>query len=206
MAGISFTPSVLPSPRGVQINVDGLTLGELDFVTRSLSRTIHIEAAIKFFIYDPKDTGMGAFWGAQRKDRLDIKLKKICDQQLRLSVPSEYCAPIASEVETRILLKGMLFYPWEMFKNRDFPFIPGLSTNHLRGWWLYEDAYAVASGADIKWLRLERLEWMSPVYVLDLGRITDVPALDDDHRIFIRVRVIGSVCQEVDRGFILRRT
>ena len=195
--------------RGVQVSSGGQTSGELDFILSDLRQTIHVEAAIKFYVYDDRDSGLGAFWGPQRNDRLDLKLKKICGQQLKLPVPQEYIAPLNHSVETRAFLRGMLFYGWDIFSHGTFPTVTGVAHHHLRGWWVYADEaeFLWKSEPDIYFLKLDRLEWVSPIEVLDMQRVTQVLSLESEERhvIFVRLKYVQGRFVERDRGFLLRR-
>jgi hypothetical protein len=71
--------------RNLQI-IDGTTtLGECDFIAEIDGKITHIEVAIKYYIAI-KNSSEQKFWvGRGLTDRLDIKFKKLFEQQLQLS-------------------------------------------------------------------------------------------------------------------------
>lgn len=103
----------------VQIQGAEATIGELDYLlfdTR-LQRTLHVELACKFYLYDPGKTGWSAWTGPNRKDSLDKKLEKLEQRQFPLLFLKETSRLLsnlhlnASEIVQLLCLKALLFVP-----------------------------------------------------------------------------------------------
>lgn len=142
----------------VRSAVDGRTVGEFDFLFRdpTQSALTHWETAVKFYLYLPEDQ---RFHGPAGKDRLDLKLSRLFDHQLRLS----NAAGLGEPVLARAFVKGRLFYPlendWRLAETAK-----GLSPRHLRGWWTRSvDSAILAHSPQTRWAVLSRYEWLSPV-------------------------------------------
>ncbi len=148
----------------VQVMGEGRTLGEFDFlfVDPANSKTTHWETAIKFYLYSE---ARELYFGPAGNDRLDLKMKKIFEQQLPLSRQPE-AAPIFErlglhDVESKAFVKGMLFYPLES-DWRTPPKIKGVSESHARGWWTHftHDFLALAN-QHTRWRILEKAAWLT---------------------------------------------
>lgn len=117
--------------------------GELDFVIVQPKHLIHLEVALKFYLFDPTPlVSLSNFVGPRRNDRLDLKLKKIFGEQLQRHIPAEIreASRPRSRVERRLWLPGMLFYPWLQYFNEDVPLLAELNPGHARGWWMTKKA------------------------------------------------------------------
>ena len=99
--------------------VDGRTLGAFDFLLwNGPARQVeHWELAVKFYLVtDPADP-VGSAAGLNPSDRLRRKLDYMYRHQLRLSLHPQVRPRLEAEglmpAQTRLLLKGRLFYPME---------------------------------------------------------------------------------------------
>lgn len=126
--------------RNLQINEQGRTHGELDFIVRDrdVDMCLHWEVAVKFYL-GRGDTRLQRNWlGPGKKDRLDLKVSHLLNRQLKHgSHPRvrEWCESRGIRIDARaVILKGRLFYPLD----RDGPCIFPHDANplHLRGRWL----------------------------------------------------------------------
>lgn len=137
------------------IRQNGVTLGEFDFLFKDPKTHLnrHWETAVKFYLYYPQSR---LYYGPNAKDRLDIKLSKIFDHQLKLSEHLE------EEYESKAFVKGTLFYP-HVNKWISWPAPAPIAATHTRGWWLRLSDKAFESFPKTsKWLPLERRQWLSP--------------------------------------------
>jgi hypothetical protein len=125
--------------RNLQINEQGRTLGELDFIVRdrAAGKCLHWEVAIKFYL-GRGDTGLHSNWvGPGKRDRLDLKVDHLQNRQSKHgSHPRvrEWCDSRGIRIDAcAVILKGRLFYPF----NRDGPdvFPRNANPQHLRGRW-----------------------------------------------------------------------
>ncbi|HDZ39450.1 MAG TPA: DUF1853 family protein [Marinobacter sp.] len=144
-----------------QIQSNGRTIGELDFVVhnRADNRIEHHEIAIKFYLGVPEPIGHTLWYGPNASDRLDIKTARLLEQQSRRTELPETLALLAESNITgpltpRVFMPGYLFYP-------DVPqaitphYVPD---EHLRGRWMYVfDAKALNTS---HWVVLNKPHWI----------------------------------------------
>lgn len=154
--------------RNLPLRQDGRTLGELDFLVRDrLSGEVqHWEVAVKFFL-GVRPGGAARYWvGPGLRDRLDLKLDRLRQHQLRLTRSPEgrrlldgLGLPAARPV---CLLKGCLFYPADAERSDWAPQEAG--PGHLQGWWQDHAGFRLRWGnAGLSWLRLPKANWMTAV-------------------------------------------
>ena len=126
-----------------QIHESGTTLGEFDFLVWDKQRHIHLhqEIAIKFYLYHP-DKHPAHWLGPNARDRLDLKIRKLSLQQLRLS---EH--PLAKtsleqlgikQTKSQMKLQGTLFYPSNAALPPD---THSLNAHHERGHWYHPSTF-----------------------------------------------------------------
>jgi len=161
--------------RNLPIMRDGRTLGELDFVyyCHQRQRHIHLETAVKFYlgvpdILCPDNVQQPALswshWlGPGCKDRLDLKLLKMLNQQTRLSTTEEGSAILKTlgvdEPLREICLKGYFFYP--LHKTCPPPF--NNHAQHARGHWLkISNMDSLPQDTDC-WQIMKKEAWLAPL-------------------------------------------
>lgn len=123
--------------RNLQIMDGGRTLGELDFLLRNpLSGEVeHHELAVKFYLGTDME---GPCWrGPNSRDRLDLKLARLLEHQVKMAQHHATHAMLAERrlprpAQSRFLLPGYLFYP------EGVPMLPppDAADNHLHGNWM----------------------------------------------------------------------
>jgi hypothetical protein len=151
------------------------TVGEFDFLFQLPQgpQAFHWEASVKFYLFSgetPEQARQMSFYhGTYLKDRLDIKVHRIFDHQLKLSENRE-AKPLLerlglAHLETRAWVKGVLFYPSQSdWKNHEHP--PEISAHHSRGWWTEADVLDVpVQGLENRWVLLPKYRWLSPVVI-----------------------------------------
>lgn len=150
------------------------TIGEFDFLFKTLSSQIyHWEAAVKFYIcaaQTPEQSlKMDHYFGTFLKDRLDIKITKIFQHQLKLSGNLDGERTLAylelPKPQPKAWVKGMLFYPAQThWKNHPYP--NEVSPHHQRGWWTEANALDIpAENINDRWVILPKHRWLSPAMV-----------------------------------------
>ncbi|NQV26383.1 MAG: DUF1853 family protein [Rhodopirellula sp.] len=158
--------------RGLQIQENGRTLGEIDFLFRDDGGSlIHCETAVKFYLYLPntKETG-SHFIGPNAADNFERKMTRLFEHQLPMS---ENRFP---GVNQRIaFVKGRIFYhPFDA----EAAALPGrLSPEHLRGSWIRESELdlldQLGAAAQTVGFRIARKpHWLAP------DSVTDASAFD----------------------------
>ena len=158
----------------IQVQRDKQTLGEFDFLFADpgANQCQHWEVAVKFYLYFENKQHEGSashrWYGPLARDRLDKKVRHLVERQALLGHSDEGRQQIErygfSGVDSRILLKGYLFYPsesdWQAGGNQH----AAISPSHLKGWWTRVDALSIPSQSNkSRWLVLPRRHWLSPV-------------------------------------------
>ena len=118
--------------QNLQIQAEGRTIGELDFIFANASGVItHLETAIKFFLYDPSNTKQGSHYiGPNPNDTLQTKADRLYNHQLPLSKRFYSNATVRNAY-----VKGIIFYPPVTEPPSELP--SKLNPHHARGSWLY---------------------------------------------------------------------
>ncbi len=118
------------------------TLGEIDFIlkNRANNSIFQLEMVYKFYLFDPEVKGEWTeqWIGANRRDSLHLKLKKLKEKQLPLLYASEtadYLKKIGikvDEIGQKVCFFGQLFLPYE----KKFSLNDRLNPASLAGYWL----------------------------------------------------------------------
>lgn len=156
-----------------QIQSNGRTIGELDFVVhnRSEDRIEHHEIAIKYYLGVPEQSGRTRWYGPNARDRLDLKTDRLLRMQSqRTALPEARAllaeAGVTEPVVPRIFMPGYLFYPTVMQVNPP----ESVPASHLRGQWCY---LSQVKPSDLPgWVVLNKPHWIGP------WRQTETPTPD----------------------------
>ncbi|MBU2709956.1 DUF1853 family protein [Zooshikella harenae] len=181
-------PEVTILKHNIPIHSATRTLGEFDllYFDQTVNHWIHCELAVKFYLGVPnqskqKVSSWDQWVGPNCQDRLDIKVNKMLDKQLRLGDNPEsklFLNKITDESEHPLqgkqpikdgVLQGYLFYPFRQFCP------PPIQANpqHLTGDWvtvsqLTDYLASLTKSYKIKgqlvYIPLAKLEWLSPVH------------------------------------------
>lgn len=177
------------------VNQGKVTLGAFDFLCRHQNHFWHIETAVKFYLCDTRDASRAQEWhhwvGPNAQDRLDIKLRRLRDHQLPLHQTPEGKAvlqshfPEARHWHSGMCLQGYLFssapdhlQPEQLRRDRmeECLLHPGHNHDfHGAGFWWYKEDFLHwyhnhhTHWNSIKWIVLERHEWLAPVQGSDLS-------------------------------------
>jgi hypothetical protein len=200
----------------LQVQSEQRTMGEYDFLFRDAKGAVyHWEAAVKFYLQVEPRAEQHAFIGPGTRDRLDLKLNKVFQQQLLLShtAAGQHALPQGIKPdETQAFIKGYLFYH---AATNDTQSISGVSATHLSGWWVRQALEKLPqSTADSRWALLPRLRWLAPAYITDEKMLMTYPALNnqlDQHfsansdavLVFEMIRSQAGGWHEQSRGFVV---
>jgi hypothetical protein len=155
------------------VTEDGRTVGELDILCldRESGQALHFELAIKYYLQTARDSfELCDFVGPRAQDRLDLKLKKLFDKQLRILETEAGLRAVPQELQnlplvSKAFVKGGFFYPLDLWlESRTLPVPIGVAHSAPLGWWLRMTAKARCDWKLLpaeKWSLLPRLEWMS---------------------------------------------
>ncbi len=160
----------------LQVREKKATIGELDLVFLSASlasvRARHWEASVKFYLCTALDEDEAReerfFMGTLVEDRLDRKLHKLLEKQLKLPLlPAAHAllseAGLASP-ESRALLKGFLYYASDK-DWKTYPHPSTISVNHVHGWWTTSDKLCLPrESSQSRYILLEPARWLAPYY------------------------------------------
>jgi len=167
-----------------QVFDNNRTIGEYDFLfsNDTDNKLIHLEVAVKFYLYHQSRDGSVQFIGPNANDRLARKFNHLLDHQLKLSQCEPGHKAIRSlgftDVIPTVLMKGYLFYPSDDTKPVDVPTY--VSGRHLKGWWTDIDDFAVpCQRPENRWLIVDKSLWLGPIVCkpnskLDLMDKTDL--------------------------------
>ncbi|MBU2954406.1 DUF1853 family protein [Marinobacter sp. F3R08] len=146
-----------------QIQSNGRTIGELDFVVHNrIDNCIeHHEIAIKYYLGVPESGEQALWYGPNASDRLDLKTDRMLHKQSQRTLLPEARsllaeAGITGPVTPRIFMPGYLFYP--ATKNVVAPgYVPA---HHLRGQWCY--LHQIRPSDISGWVILNKPHWIGP--------------------------------------------
>lgn len=139
----------------------GQTRGDLDLLFEDDVRgqRVHWELAVKFYLRATPSPDWDQWIGPDSRDRLDLKLRRIIDQQLPLGRHPLATHGASGAVQSEAFLRGWLFTP----PGSDGPSATGSAQGHGRGWWLRHGERDVpATSRASRFAVLPRLAWMPP--------------------------------------------
>ncbi len=165
---LAHIPDTQVIARNLQVQNGQRTVGEYDFLFRDAEGNIcHWETAVKFYLQAEPLPEQRAFIGLAVRDRLDIKLNRVFQHQLQLGHTPAGCAALPTGIvlkKTQAFIKGYLFYPVTQAGKYSIPIIPGVSNNHLSGWWIRHPVGSLPQiTPDSYWTILPRLRFLAPV-------------------------------------------
>lgn len=204
------------------------TLGEFDFLFRAgVSQPLQQwEATVKFYLQKINEQGQPYWIGPGDQDRLDIKLNRLFQHQLKLAELPEaktYLADRGAEsIQPAGFVKGYLFYPlaengtFSPHSSSDTTLSPCvLSEMHNKGWWFHwgERSFPVLTTA-IRWMVLAKPRWLSPMrstqaeeFLLDKLMLADYCEKyfqrQDRPLLVAELEWQSNAWLEVSRGFVL---
>lgn len=149
--------------KNAQIQSNGHTLGELDFIVRNTTdnRIEHHEIAIKYYLGVPNGGDESLWYGPNAKDRLDIKSDRLINHQSTRTQQPETLELLSRHgingpITPRIFMPGYLFYP--LATALEAP--ATTPQNHLRGCWTYADTLEETDTST--WVQLHKPHWVGP--------------------------------------------
>ncbi len=197
----------------LQIQKEGRTLGELDFLVRNPAsgRVEHHEIAVKFYLGVPQAAGHEPLWyGPNARDRLDLKTHRLLDHQCRMSQRPETRELLESlglpiPTRSRVFMPGYLFSP----RGEELPVPSTVPADHLRGCWCYVSE--LNPSQTLPWVVLNKPHWLGPwtqheapdtrqsEEALDIVRKTGTPKLFAE----LQPNSSGDTWQECNRWFVV---
>lgn len=178
--------------RNLPIRHAGITLGELDFIVRNAhtGSVEHHEIAVKFYLGyvqpgSAAEPGDVRWYGPNARDRLDLKTRRLLDEQSqRCALPETAAALRLAGIEqphiSRIFIPGYLFYPIDV-QVQTASWVPA---NHSRGIWAYlDDIMRLDTN---HWVPLRKPHWLGPLVQ------PAAPDQDERERAFAEIRLAAT--------------
>jgi hypothetical protein len=198
------------------------TRGEFDFLFASADERDwrHWEVAVKFYLFSPESNQVGYWIGPGGHDRLDIKLSRLYDHQLKLGSSVQGQQQLQQlgidSVQTQAWIKGYLFYPPAVARPETDEVKLGISPRHLSGWWLRQGATSLpVTSNDSRWWVAPKHRWLSPALMaesaaadlLSLPEVMDFCAshfaASQKSLLLVEMEHDGGHWCELDRGFVV---
>ncbi len=153
----------------IQVIQDKKTLGELDILAEHNElQGYHLELAVKFYLQHPIHTGeLCQHWlGPQCRDRLDLKLSKLNNQQFPILNHPQTQATLAQRginppTSQALILKGYLFSKWQS----NFVLPSEVNSACLMGEWLHQKHISNLIHPNSHWLLIEKPNWLGPMQI-----------------------------------------
>lgn len=207
----------------VRVFEEKRTIGEFDFLfkTSRSDALAHWETAVKFYLHYQAEDEKVWWYGPNAQDRLDIKLDRVFNHQLKLIDSPQGRALLQAKgfknVRSQTFFKGYLFYPVtnDWYHPQSLP--DTIAPEHLTGWWTRVNELELPDHeADHRWMVLPRLEWLAPkvIHQEQDSRLMDAQQLIDyleqhfDRRqqslLLAQMAVEANSCwHEKTRGFVV---
>ncbi|MCK9503022.1 MAG: DUF1853 family protein [Porticoccaceae bacterium] len=177
----------------LQISAGSRTLGSIDFLIEDshLNLVIHLEVAVKFYLYlpawIPQQSTLEKWLGPNPDDSLALKTHHFIHHQLPLSTHPEALAAIKARglatPNIRVaIMKGYLFYP----EASDAPTPAIINQEHPRGLWLYPGQLPAlaATFPGATWKIVDKEQWLDP----EPGATTPLAAVEGEIRALLDMR------------------
>ncbi len=187
------------------------TVGELDLIFRLGNRWQHWELAIKFYL-GVGQLGQAENWhGPLGRDRLDIKLKRLFDHQLKLLETDAGRTLLAdrgiSEISSHMLLKGYLFHPLDAWLAKRLTVPKEISSGHANGFWAQIAELERVVSLWPRWTLLPKADWLAPAQCAQampstVFRTAIQTYFSTDSRPPL-IAAIDDKGQEIARGFVV---
>lgn len=142
------------------------TLGEIDFLVQNKQTDAieHWEVAVKFYLGTPQ----GLWLGPGQRDRLDLKLLRLDQHQLKLTqlvAGQDWLAqldlPQPINIKPVCLVKGRLFYPQQLTLTAP----AAASPTHLHSLWFSHDEFlSDANNHHLRWQLLDKRYWLASLH------------------------------------------
>lgn len=181
--------------------------GELDFVVCDNDWAIHIECAVKYFLFRPDlGAGFAAFVGPRARDRLDLKYERMTDIQLQRKVPDTIVGH--RTVVKALWMGGGIFYP--VTAHEGLPSdnqASSLNLRHSRGVFGSPNELFRSVGEGDHLIELPPLWWITSLDGFNHDCLDLFPTFsgrsEDGAKMVAQVRVKDRKVHEVARGFVV---
>lgn len=164
--GMEHQPESTILATNLQVREDKLTIGEFDFILHTPSSPSHVEVAVKFYLQTHSSSEWHHWIGPRAHDRLDNKMDKLLQHQLRLSTHPSGQKMLESigidYVDPKLLFKGYFFYPYDQYISGQMVAPLHANPHHLKGWWCRINEIDKLKHYSCLWAIPNKLSWLSP--------------------------------------------
>ena len=148
-----------------QVRDEARTLGAFDFIVQDAEECEHWEVAVKYYLGVNAGPDWSNWIGPNQRDRLDLKMKKMCAHQIELSrhpagIEVLNTLGIEAPPTQRIWLKGLFFRPWNVPSSG--PHHASLSPQSVWVDALSIDAYLEDRPEETLWVQRHKPDWLGP--------------------------------------------
>jgi hypothetical protein len=164
----------------LQIIVDKITIGELDFILRDTitNQLIHVEIATKFYLYDPTFEDELKRWiGPNRKDSLLQKMDKLQKKQFPLLYHNQTIEVLKTlgidvlELKQAIDFRAQLFVPFHLLDTK----LPYIDAENIVGYYLSIIDFTTDYYQEQHYFLPEKLDWLiAPQYNEEWSSFSEV--------------------------------
>lgn len=153
--------------KNLQVQHQGRTLGEFDFIYRDNSggEIVHLELAVKLYLgfamqAAPDSSPMDWWQGPNCIDRLDLKIAKLSNKQLKLGDNAHAKKTLADlnidSIKPALFIGGYLYYP----DNATIAPPKIIDPSHQRGKWIYLRDIKTKLDPGHRYLMLKKSQWL----------------------------------------------
>lgn len=151
-------PDVSDLRHGIQVQEGKRTLGEVDFLFSWRGRKMHLETALKFFLFLEEGAENGSRYpGPNARDSFEQKWSRMENVQIPFGR-----AHFPEVEESHLLVKGIVFYPPDSVRPGSVP--DGMNADHRVGEWIrFSDLDLwLETRGEVSASILEKPFWLSP--------------------------------------------
>jgi uncharacterized protein len=155
--------------RNLQVREQGRTLGAFDFILQTPELQFeHWELTVKFYLQRSSSLDWDAWVGPNGRDRLDIKMARMADHQLPLSLTDTgrqalHELGVEDDICRRAVLKGIFFSEWE--SEPRFPHDANI--NNEQGVWVRQSGVKrfAQQYASSFFVNRQKPDWLAPLHL-----------------------------------------
>ncbi|MGV0034015.1 MAG: DUF1853 family protein [Candidatus Azotimanducaceae bacterium WSBS_2022_MAG_OTU7] len=210
---INLEPSLKLLAKNLVVHDGQRTIGEFDLIVDNAGTVEHWELAVKFYLGTGDVLNLDSWHGPDPSDTFARKINRMASHQLRLSqhpAGKKLLERNGWDVQqTRSLVKGRLFHPYESFRLQQFQIPLNVYPGHEKGWWLTEAGFGrEAELKDSRFLILERSNWLAPLLAVERTQLMDhhqtlssLSGIEDKGT--VAIAQINAHGEELSRGFVV---
>lgn len=168
----TFHPDYNLLASNIQLIEGNRTLGEIDLIVEDLisNKTLHLEAACKFYLSSTNQTNWDSWIGPNSSDSLDKKISKLQQQINNINLPpaQDFLRSKKIEIDQSLcLMKGYFFHHIHQVQEHKSP--KHSSRHYCSGIWLYYSEISIFDRDETIWHLLAKDRWFAPIQTIEKG-------------------------------------